>query len=63
MIYEKSSVGDSSVEESMKRNKEYIWYPMKKIDIVRKKLIGMHCSLILMEEIEESRHQKGTYIK
>jgi len=56
MIYEKSSVGDSSVEESMKRNKEYIWYPMKKIDIVRKKLIGMHCSLILMEEIEESRH-------
>lgn len=33
------------------------WYPRKKIEIVHKKLIGVHCSLILLEEFEESKHQ------
>jgi len=37
------------------------WYSRKKIEIVLKKLIGVHCSLILLEEFDDSRHCNAKY--
>ncbi|CAD8069351.1 unnamed protein product [Paramecium sonneborni] len=59
-IYNKTGDSMSMISLDQQRIKE-TWYPRKKIDIVHKKLIGVHCSLILLEEFDESRHQSARY--
>ena len=55
-----SSINNSEVPRGLKIDE--IWYPLKKIEIMRKKLQGVHSSLIMIEELEETRHKEATYI-
>ena len=36
-------------------------YPRRKIDIMRKKLIGIHCSTIMIEELAETKHKREKF--
>lgn len=42
---------------------EGIWYPLKKIDILRKKLIGVNSMMILIEELDDTQHYQRKYYK
>ena len=39
------------------------WYPRKKIEIMKAKLEGRHPVLIMVDELEESKHGKAEYFK
>ena len=40
---------------------EILWYPKKKIEIVRKKLMGEKSSKIMLEELTDTRHLRSQH--
>lgn len=57
-----SAAGSMPVEASLEYE-EIAWYPKKKIDVVKKKLLGYKSTIIMIEELEDApRHRRETYL-
>jgi len=55
--------GSTDSLSSLGIDEEIAWYPMKKVDVVRKKLIGMKPSEVMLEELQDSKFFKDPTMK
>jgi len=55
--------GSTDSLSSLGIDEDIAWYPMKKVDVVRKKLIGMKPSEVMLEELQDSKFFKDPTMK